>query len=209
MTTSSRNWVRKFVKVFEEEKCRNFDKRIKSLLCGSNQINDQKENLGRLVNKERGVFHTPKPRYDPKREAFHEVIKMDSEHPRTPNTKQSWELYNPSEDRSPRMVQSGMNSAQIEHVFTDQKDPIPSIDRGIYNDSQHEDQLLTLRAELERLKEDKANREAEMQMTKREMVNIKSSLARNQRFLMELKDEMLDAKTKKFGSDAMNMKNLL
>lgn len=133
---------------------------------------------------------------------------------KTPVTRQTWRPYQPSKKKevSPSSFKSKEEEGEDEENemnFSSQVQMIPSIDRGIYNDTQHEDQLLTLRAELERLKEDKANREAEMEITKREMVNIKSSLARNQRFLMELKDEMLDAKTKKFGKSVLNMKNLM
>lgn len=136
---------------------------------------------------------------------------MDNSELKTPNNKQSWQLYYPSNkhQKLSGMTQISYGSDKENKAFSNQIQRIPSIDRGIYNDNQHEDQLLTLRAELERLKEDKANREAEMELTKREMVNIKSSLARNQKFLMELKDEMLDAKTKKFGKNVMNMKNLM
>lgn len=152
-----------------------------------------------MVNKGK---ESPRKHENKKREAFHEVIRMDRNQPRSPISNQSWRFYNPGDD-------SEANTRRNREFSNEQKDPIPSIDRGIYNDSQHEDQLLTLRAELERLKEDKASREVEMEITKREMVSIKSSLARNQKFLMELKDEMLDAKTKKFSKRSMNMKNLL
>ena len=69
-------------------------------------------------------------------------------------------------------------------------------------------QIYSLRSELDRLKRDKAMKEKEMEMTKREMKCIKTSLARNQKFLMELKDEMLEAKTKSFAG-SLNMKELL
>jgi len=76
------------------------------------------------------------------------------------------------------------------------------------NDKKDDIQLYTLRSELDRLKRDKAQKEKEMELTKREMKCIKTTLVRNQKFLMELKDEMLEAKSKSFAG-VLSMKDLL
>ena len=55
---------------------------------------------------------------------------------------------------------------------------------------------------------DKVQKEVEMENTKREMMSIKTSLARNQQFLMELKGEMMEAKNRTFAG-VLSMNDLL
>ena len=68
--------------------------------------------------------------------------------------------------------------------------------------------IYNLKHELEKLKRDKQQKEVEMENTKREMMSIKTSLARNQQFLMELKGEMLEAKNRSFAG-VLSMNDLL